>query len=424
METVETVETAIPIRKVWRPTVWPVQLTARLPGVHPHLESCWAVQGQATSPERRRAQSNVWLIDVEGLPCMRVLFVSNYPHLPEIRGGLQTTTHDLCLAVQALGAHAAVLCGMDEHGRAREDGASTAFDDSLGDRTLRAHSPDQALPRVAGAWDATAIVVQSGTALAPMVRSSLQTGRATAVYLHNVETHQLGGMLVPDPSLLYLANSRFTAERWRALCGLSCAVIPPVVALDSYLAGPGGQSSPDKHGGTKGDKVLFVNPVPIKGVELMFALAAACPELPFLVVESWNLEPHWRAHCRHRAQQLGNVQWCAATADMRPVYAQSRVLLMPSVWEESFGRTVVEAQLNGLPVLASARGALPEIVGAGGLTLEPHAPTQAWASALRRLYVDQEGAGERGRQQAHGHCAATPLIVADLLSLLSAHAAR
>ena len=40
---------------------------------------------------------------------MRVLFVSNYPHLPDIHGGLQTTTHDLCLAIQAMGAAAGVL---------------------------------------------------------------------------------------------------------------------------------------------------------------------------------------------------------------------------------------------------------------------------------------------------------------------------
>ncbi|RZJ25838.1 MAG: glycosyl transferase family 1, partial [Haliea sp.] len=42
---------------------------------------------------------------------MRVLFVSDYPHLPDIRGGLQTTTHDLCLAIGMAGAEAAVLCG-------------------------------------------------------------------------------------------------------------------------------------------------------------------------------------------------------------------------------------------------------------------------------------------------------------------------
>lgn len=339
---------------------------------------------------------------------MRVLFVSDYPHLPAIKGGLQTTTHDLCLAIGMAGGEAAVLCGLDEHGGA----GGARSDDSLGYLCMRAPSPREALPLAASAWDASAIVVQSGTSLTRMVLASLETGRPTAVYLHNVEMHQLHGTLMPDPSLLYLANSEFTAQRWRALCGLHCEVIPPVVRPENYIAG------------TSGDKVLFVNPTPIKGVELMFALAAHCPDIPFLVVESWNLEPNWRDLCRRRARALRNVDWMAPTDDMRPVYGQSRLLLMPSVWEESFGRTAVEAQLNGLPVLASERGALPQIVGAGGLTLDPREPVEAWAVALRRLLAGHDAFSTAARAQALGHAAAAPLIVARLLSLLAQHSAR
>jgi glycosyltransferase involved in cell wall biosynthesis len=342
---------------------------------------------------------------------MRVLFVSDYPHLPDIKGGLQTTTHDLCLAIGMMGGEAAVLCGQAEHG-AVESATVARTDQELGYLCLRANSAEHALPLVAAAWDASVIVIQSGMSLTRMVLAGLRTGLPTAVYLHNVEVHQLGGTLVPDPSLLYLANSEFTAERWRALCGLHCQVIPPVVRAQDYMAAATGQ------------KVLFINPTPIKGAELMFALAAECPDIPFLVVESWHLEPHWRRLCMHRAQLLGNVQWQAPTDDMRSVYAQARVLLMPSVWEESFGRTVVEAQLNGLPVLASHRGALPQNVGEGGLTLDPHAPVSAWAAALRRLLAEHDTFSDAARAQALGHAAATPLIVARLMSALSQHCAR
>lgn len=342
---------------------------------------------------------------------MRVLFVSNYPHLPDITGGLQTATHDLCLAIKALGAEAAVLCG-------RLAGAppslSASGDDSLGYLVLRADEPEAALPMAAAAWGADCIVVQSGTTLAPMLLASLSTGRPTAVYLHNVETHQLAGNLAPDPSLLYLANSDFTAQRWRALYGIDCAVVPPLLAPERYLA---------PH---TGDKVLYVNPTPIKGVEIMFALAEACPEIPFLVMESWGLEPNWRQYCLNRAARLGNIEWHGPTRDMREAFARSRLLLMPSVWEESFGRTAVEAQINALPVLASNRGALPEVVGEGGLVLPPEAPTEVWVQALRRLYDPVASAVQRESAQAKAltHAASTPLIVGQLLSLLALHASR
>lgn len=350
---------------------------------------------------------------------MRVLFVSDYPHLPDIRGGLQTTTHDICLAMGVVGAEVAVLCGLDLAGA--QDGAGEAglahqtfSDEALGYLCMRAVSPAAVLPLVAAAWNASIIVVQSGNALSLMVLASLRTGRPTAVYLHNVEVHQLGGMLISDPSLLYLANSAFTAERWRALCGLHCHVIEPVVQAEKYVAAGGGG----------GSKVLFVNPTPIKGVQLMFALAEHCPDLPFLVVESWNLDPNWRAYCQQRARSLGNVQWLEPQDDMRGVYAQARVLLMPSVWEEAFGRTVIEAQLNGIPVLASHRGALPETVGDGGLTLDPHEPVEVWAEALRRLMGGHESFGEAARHRGESHAAATPLVAARLLGLLTEHALR
>lgn len=344
---------------------------------------------------------------------MRVLFVSDYPHLPDIRGGLQTTTHDLCLAIGLAGGQAAVLCGLDKNNPAAWS-TPMRGDESLGYLCLRAATPAQALPLAAAAWSPDVIVVQSGASLTAMVLASLRTGRPTAVYLHNVEVHQLGGNLMPDPSLLYLANSEFTAQRWQALYGVQCAVIPPVVQAERYLASEMGAVQ----------KMLFVNPVPIKGVEILLALAQACPDLPFLVVESWNLEPHWRTYCRQRAQALRNVEWRSPTDDMREVYAQTRVLLMPSVWEESFGRTVVEAQINGIPVLASDRGALPQVVGRGGLTLSTEQPVQVWEAALRQLLAQHADYSADARQQAQDHVASTPLIVAQLLGLLTQHALR
>lgn len=343
---------------------------------------------------------------------MRILLVSNYPHLPDIQGGLQTTTHDLCLAIQELGAEAAVLCGQSEHGN-EVSGNPACCDETLGYLVMRSSTPEKDLAMAAAAWNATAIVVQSGTALLPMVLASLSTGRPTAVYLHNVETHQLAGTLLPDASLLFFANSDFTAERWHRLCGIDCTVIPPVIAPERYVVSE------------TGDKVLFVNPTPIKGVEIMFELAAACPELPFLVMESWNIAPQWRSYCQARAQMLGNIEWRAPYRDMRDAFQKSRLLLMPSVWEESFGRTVVEAQLSGLPVLASNRGALPRLVGDGGIVLDPHAPLDDWVQALRRLYGGSDTASfsDAAKRQATEYVLSTPFIVSTLLAQLAAHGA-
>ncbi len=43
---------------------------------------------------------------------------------------------------------------------------------------------------------------------------------------------------------------------------------------------------------------------------------------------------------------------------------------MPSLWNESFGLVAAEAMLNGIPVLASNRGALPETIGHAGFLFD------------------------------------------------------
>lgn len=45
----------------------------------------------------------------------------------------------------------------------------------------------------------------------------------------------------------------------------------------------------------------------------------------------------------------------------------TKVLLVPSVWDEPWGRVAAEAMVNGIPPIVSDRGALPEVVGSAGL---------------------------------------------------------
>jgi glycosyltransferase involved in cell wall biosynthesis len=56
-------------------------------------------------------------------------------------------------------------------------------------------------------------------------------------------------------------------------------------------------------------------------------------------------------------------------------------LVFPSLWE-GFGLPAVEAMSCGVPVLASRRGSLPEVVGEAGLFFEPDDPSEIAACVL------------------------------------------
>jgi alpha-1,3-rhamnosyl/mannosyltransferase len=81
------------------------------------------------------------------------------------------------------------------------------------------------------------------------------------------------------------------------------------------------------------------------------------------------------AACRAAAAQAplaGRVAFLGyiGAADRQRIYEGARVLVLPSL-EEGFGMPALEAMSLGIPVIASARGGLPELVGDAGLLIDP-----------------------------------------------------
>jgi glycosyltransferase involved in cell wall biosynthesis len=77
------------------------------------------------------------------------------------------------------------------------------------------------------------------------------------------------------------------------------------------------------------------------------------------------------------------------------LYAEARLLVLPSL-DEGFGLTALEAMSAGVPVVASNRGSLPELVGGAGTLIEPH-DVAGLADAIERLTVDDAAAFEHAR---------------------------
>jgi glycosyltransferase involved in cell wall biosynthesis len=136
------------------------------------------------------------------------------------------------------------------------------------------------------------------------------------------------------------------------------------------------------------ENVTFINPVPLKGRDIALDIARLNPDIRFTFVEGWPLTGEERRLLRQRVASLANVRLLPPQLDMRSVYGKCKILLVPSVWEEAYGMVVSEAQISGIPVVASNRGGLPEAVGPGGLTLDPDGAIESWSEAIRRLWQD------------------------------------
>ncbi len=87
--------------------------------------------------------------------------------------------------------------------------------------------------------------------------------------------------------------------------------------------------------------------------------------------------------------------------DRQQVYASARLLVLPS-HEEGFGMPALEAMSLGIPVIASNRGALPEVVGDAGVLVSPD-NLESIVAALDRVLNDDnfaEGLSRRGLERA------------------------
>lgn len=202
--------------------------------------------------------------------------------------------------------------------------------------------------------------------------------------------------------------SHFMANRVKALWNLTSTpfVNFPIIRPEAY------RLPVDERG--QGEYVLFVNPRPEKGIEIACALAAARPDIPFAFVKTWSSTSKQDASLRERLSNLPNVRMLPSNDDMRPLYRGARLVLAPSAnrWGsffEAWGRVASEAQLSGIPVLASSGHGFDESVGPGGILVPSDAPIKDWVTALSVLWDDQH-AYSRFSQAALDYSARDELI--------------
>ncbi|UCI07721.1 glycosyltransferase [Mesorhizobium sp. B1-1-8] len=315
---------------------------------------------------------------------MKVLFAGGTGYTPQFSGGVQSSTHHLVEQLREHGHEASVLAALFGDGifgfKARAKmkllRQPAVIDTFPGYPVVRAWFPWKAAGFAVKKLKPDVAVVQCHNSV-PIGKELQALGVPLVAYLRNVEFHELAGDLRDLHSALYIANSEFTAHAYKEKFGIDSTVIPPTINPALY-------STP-----TTGQFVTMINPYNEKGFELAVRIAAECPEIPFLFVESWMLDDDHRAEIERTLAPLGNATLESRTSDMKTVYGRTKILLAPSKWEEAWGRVASEAHCSGIPVVGSRRGGLPEAIGSGGVVLDYDAPLADWVAAVRRLWNDK-----------------------------------
>lgn len=245
------------------------------------------------------------------------------------------------------------------------------------------------------------VLTYGGPPIAPhLIHRAKRQGAKVVFALHNFSYLKPDGIREADA---FRVPSEFARKAYRERAGLEAEAVEYPRNLERVLA--------DR---VAGRYVTFVNPQPMKGVawfaRIVQQMGIVRPDIHFLVVEGRG-GVRWLDRVKIDLSSLQTINGLHTTPFPRDFYGISRVVLMPSVWEETFGRVAAEALANGLPVLASDRGALPETLGGAGFVFhipERYTPTDLavptaeevapWVEAVERLWDDDEFyAGHRAR---------------------------
>ncbi len=205
-----------------------------------------------------------------------------------------------------------------------------------------------------------------------------------------------GGFFEPIDAVL--TPSEFLAERYRTAIGVDSVPLPTPLDLDDVLA-------------TERDPIFvtMVNPSVEKGLFFFVRLAEEIgkrfPEIALLAIESRGT-----AGMVVQAGLLGGfdlrrhpgMMIAGAVPKPRDIFTNTRVLLVPSVWEEPSGRVVAEALVNGVPPLVGDRGGLAESCNGAGFVLPlpaeltegtrrpvPASAVEPWVEVIARLAFDE-----------------------------------
>ena len=161
------------------------------------------------------------------------------------------------------------------------------------------------------------------------------------------------------------------------------------------------------------DEIFFEPALPLPAATTPFVLFVGTPEprknLPRLITAMKELRERG---FEHRLVIAGSGGWGDAPPEadfvdnigrvsdeqLCSLYARASCLAIPSLYE-GFGLPAVEAMAAGTPVVAGARGSLPEITGDAAISVDPYDPG-AIASGIERAIDQRDELIALGRARA------------------------
>lgn len=176
----------------------------------------------------------------------------------------------------------------------------------------------------------------------------------------------------------------YVTKRWNR----ESKIIKPLVEIENYII------KKENFDPSQNSFIFMFNPLQRKGGLIFKEIAKKLPSEKFGTVLGWSSLKEDRSSNKFSSEYIkriteserstfdgilpeyasfddcDNIKVLPSEDDPRVFYEQMKILLIPSQWEEAFGRVATEAMVNGIPVIASNVAGLKDSVGNGGILVE------------------------------------------------------
>ncbi|MBS7668934.1 glycosyltransferase family 4 protein [Croceicoccus gelatinilyticus] len=186
-------------------------------------------------------------------------------------------------------------------------------------------------------------------------------------------------MQAAEGAQIVVGNSRYMVDRHRAE-----GLFARTAARTIYNAVPdiaGGKLTPERKESTP-LRIGFMGAIKAeKGIEQLLGACRALPVSDWRLVIAGKGDENYVKGLKASHADLP-IDWLGFVAAER-FYAESDLVVIPSIWPEPMPRTLIETMVNGLPVLVADAGGAPEVAQAyPNATIYPRRDTGALAKLL------------------------------------------
>lgn len=135
--------------------------------------------------------------------------------------------------------------------------------------------------------------------------------------------------------------------------------------------------------------VSIINIHKLKGGEILLHLLKTLKNIPFLLVcteyNSEELDKQIFEEIKKRGSTDAQCLILERQKDPKIIYQQTRVLLAPSLCDETFCRVVNEGMMNGIPIMTTGQGNIKYLVKDNGYIIKKD-NLKEWETTLKALY--------------------------------------